>query len=185
LPAISSLRGSVLERSNCRYGPDAAYLYKYGLKPETRMEVIGRDADGDWLYVQGIGGKNPCWLKASQIKVNGDIMRLPDAYPVTSHLPISPFFEKITILGVSGGGGTVTVQWQKHIVRSDLDTEQGIEYIIEVWTCNNGKPVFYAIGTNDTSATFKVDYSCGQPPRADIIGEDKEGFSIPAPIAIP
>jgi hypothetical protein len=149
------------------------------------MEVIGRDMDGDWLYVQGIGGNNACWIKAVQIQVDGDVMSLSDAYPLTKNLPISPFFPQITITSVSNSGGTVNVNWMEHIVREDLNTEQGIEYIVEIWTCVGGKPTFYALGTNDTSASFEIDNSCGITSHADVIGEDKEGFSPPAIIALP
>ena len=183
--AVSSLRGTVLELSNCRYGPGAPYLYKYGVGAGTRMEIIGRDADGNWLQVRGIGGKNACWIKASQIQADGDVAMLPDAYPVTMGLPISPFFDQITITGNSSSAGTVSVEWLEHIIRSDLSTEQGIEYIVEVWTCVDGKPNFTPIGTNDTSASFDIDSSCGFASHADLIGEDKEGFSIPTPITLP
>jgi len=182
--SVSSLRGTVLELSSCRYGPGSPYLYKYGLYAGTRMEIIGRDADGDWLNIQGIGGHNPCWIAAKLMKVDGDVMGLPDAYPV-SYQWTSDYFEPIKILGVSGGGGTVTVVWQKHIIRPDLATGEGIEYIVEVWTCVAGKPAFYAIGTNNTSATFQIDSSCGQNSHADVIGEDKHGFSLPGLIALP
>ena len=183
--SVSSLPGTVTQLSNCRYGPDWPYLYKYGVRAGTRMEVIGRDADGNWLLVQGVGGHNSCWIKAVQIEVDGDVMSLPDAYPFTQNLPISPFFPQITITGVSSNGGFVNVSWLDHIIRADLDTEQGIKFIVEVWTCVDGKPNFTAIGTNETSASFQIDNSCGMVSHADVIGEDKEGFSPPAQIALP
>ena len=141
MPA-SSLRGTVTEVSNCRYGPDWTYIYKYGLRAGTQMEAIGHDLDGDWLKIQAVGGNNPCWIKAAQMQVNGDVMTLPDAYPYTQGLPISPFFPQIILQSVSGGGGTVNVSWQGHDIRSDLQTGQRIEYIVEIWTCVSGKPTF-------------------------------------------
>jgi len=182
---VSKLRGNVLEHLACRYGPDNPYLYKYGILPGTVMEAIGRDADGDWLQVQAIGGHNPCWLKASQMKVSGDVMALPDTYPYTNGLPISPFFERVAIVSVSGGtSGTVNVEWNPHKIRADINSGEGIEYVIEVWTCVNGKPAFYAVGfpIGATSGSYQVDDSCGVPTHVDIIGEDKEGFSLPTNI---
>ena len=183
---VSSLRGTVLDRSSCRYGPGAPYLYMYGLKPGLRMEAIGRDADGNWLNIRAIGGNNPCWLKASLINMEGDVMQLPDNYTETLHRPISPYFEAITLLSVSGSE-TVNVEWQNHVIRADLDSEQGIEYIIEVWTCVDGKPAFYAVGfpPGTTSGSFTVDSSCGVSSRADIRGMDKEGFSPWTKISLP
>lgn len=183
---VSSLRGTVTQLSNCRYGPDWPYLYKYGVGVNTRMEVIGRDADGNWLQVQGIGGHNACWIKSVQIQVDGDVMTLPDTYPNTTGLPISPFFPEISI-SVSYSGGMVNVSWPDHEIRSDLGTEQGIEYIVEIWTCVDGKPTFYALGfpPGETNASFEIDNSCGMISHADVIGEDKEGFSPPANIVLP
>jgi len=183
---ITSLRGTVLQLSNCRYGPDWPYLYKYGVGVGTKMEVIGRDADGNWLQVQGIGGHNACWIKGVQIQVDGDVMALPDTYPNTTGLPISPFFPEISI-SVSYSGGMVNVSWPDHEIRSDLGTEQGIEYVVEIWTCVDGKPTFYALGLppGETNASFEIDNSCGMVSHADVIGEDKEGFSPPAIITLP
>ncbi|MGE5249952.1 MAG: hypothetical protein ACM3QS_07020 [Bacteroidota bacterium] len=182
---VSSLRGTINQLANCRYGPGAPYLYKYGIKKTARMEVIGRDADGNWLKIQAIGGHNPCWINADLIDVEGDVMQVADAYPSTNGLPISPFFEKIAITSISRDGGTVTVQWAEHTIRSDLVQPDAVEYIVEVWTCMDGKPGFYALGTNDTSASFQIDESCGAASHADVIGQDKEGFSPPAVIDLP
>ena len=183
---VSSLRGTVTQISNCRYGPDWPYLYKYGVGVGTKMEVIGRDADGNWLQVQGIGGQNACWIKSVQIQVDGDVMTLPDTYPNTTGLPISPFFPEISV-SVSYSGGMVNVSWPDHEIRSDLSTEQGIEYIVEIWTCVDGKPTFYALGfpPGETNASFEIDNSCGIISHANLIGEDKEGFSPPTIIALP
>lgn len=186
-PTLANLRGTVTEVSNCRYGPGAPYLYKYGLASGTEMEIIGRDADGNWLQVQAIGGTNPCWIKATQIQADGDVLRLKDAYPQNQGLPISPFFPQLVINTSVGADGSVNVEWQDHEIREDLDTEQGIEYIVEVWTCVNGKPDFTPIGIAPqtlTSATFQIDNSCGFESHADVIGEDKEGFSIPAQVPL-
>jgi len=100
-------------------------------------------------------------------------------------LPISPFFERVAIVSVSGGtSGTVNVEWNPHKIRADINSGEGIEYVIEVWTCVNGKPAFYAVGfpIGATSGSYQVDDSCGVPTHVDIIGEDKEGFSLPTNI---
>jgi hypothetical protein len=184
--SASPLRGTVLQRSNCRYGPDWPYLYKYGLAPGIGMEVIGRDADGDWLQVQAVSGHNPCWIKSVQVRVDGDVMRLPDAYAATNLLPISPFFQRVTITRTSQSGRTVTVDWAEHHIRGRAETGEGVEYVIEVWTCVGGKPNFSAYGfpPGETSFSFQVDNSCGISSHADLVGEDKEGFSLPAEIPV-
>jgi hypothetical protein len=184
---VSSLRGTVTQTSNCRYGPGAAYLYKYGVRPGTPMEAIGRDADGSWLKVQGVGGNNPCWINAQLIQVEGDRIALPDAYPLTTGLPISPYFERISVTSVWEDGQGVNVEWAPHEIPEELGIkEEGVvEYIVEVWTCVDGQPDFTAFGTDETTYALQIDNSCGVASHATVIGQDKEGFSPPATINLP
>lgn len=182
---IPSLDGTVLERSFCRYAPSAFHLPKTGFKPQAPVEVVGRDADGDWLHIQLRGRNEPCWINAKLVQPDGNVMSLPDEYPLNTRLPFSDDFEQITITSVSPGASGVTVEWLPHIIRSDLVEEGAVEYIVEVWTCVDGKPAFYAIGTNDTFATIQIDNSCGVASHADVIGQDQHGFSPPAVISLP
>src|SRR4030042_3351243 len=76
IPTYALLRGTVLEQSNCRYGPGAAYLYKYGLYADNNLEIIGRNEAGTWIVVRAIGGTNLCWIKASLMDINGDTLSL-------------------------------------------------------------------------------------------------------------
>jgi hypothetical protein len=179
---VASLTGAINQLANCRYGPGAAYLYKYGIKQNARMKVIGRDTGGHWLQVTS---GNPCWINAKLVNVEGDIMQLADAYPFTTGLPISPFFERVPVLGVERQGQTILVRWAGHDIRSDLRQEGVVEYIVEVWTCVDGRPGFFTLGTDETSIQFQIDESCGVRSHADVIGQDKEGFSPPAEIALP
>jgi hypothetical protein len=80
-PTFAILRAQVLMRSNCRYGPGQPYLYKYGLVPGSNLQAIGRREDSQWIYVEAIGGHVPCWVKASQMQVAGDIDSLEIYYP--------------------------------------------------------------------------------------------------------
>jgi hypothetical protein len=59
------------------------------------------------------------------------------------------------------------------------------EYVIEVWTCRNGGPGFYTLGTNETSMTFEVDDSCGQTSHANLVVQNKLGVSGVTPITLP
>ncbi len=78
-PTITPIPGppvvTILVHAACNYGPGGAYLWKYGLNETTWMEVIGRNTDGTWLYVQGVHGWNPCWVKAEFVSFNdgGDV----------------------------------------------------------------------------------------------------------------
>ncbi len=96
-PTYTTLRGEVLERANCRYGPGASYLYKYGLVKGSNLDVIGRLDDASWLHVQAIGGDNPCWVKASLMNVKGDVFAIEPVYPDKAPLPVSPYYVPLTL----------------------------------------------------------------------------------------
>ena len=176
------LGGTVLQRSNCRYGPGASYLYKLGYKPDTPIVIIGRTADGGWVQTKSL-----CWINSTLVEAKGDIMSVPDTYRDSSSLPFGATqYGAATITGVSGGGGTVSVDWApidlpEYAMVSDIETE----YVVEVWTCENGIPAFFSVGTNDTSATFSVDSSCGESSRADLIVQNKAGVSGVSQIPLP
>jgi hypothetical protein len=185
---ISSLQGTVLQLSNCRYGPGAFYLYKIGLKAGAPVEVIGRTIDGAWAYVQYVGSHNPCWINSKLIQLTGDIMSLQDYYPDKAPLSMATKYGPVSVLNVSGGGGSITVSWSAIALPGYAMPDAGageMQYVVEVWSCTNGNPGFYALGTNDTSIAFNVDNSCGQVPHADIVAQNKAGVSGITQITLP
>ncbi len=111
-PTYAILRGEVLVRANCRYGPGAPYLYKYGLVPGSNLEIIGRTDTGSWILIQAIGGNNPCWVKATLMDVKGDVM---DVQPTYIPLPPSPYYGPLKGVSARRDGNTVTVFWSPHI----------------------------------------------------------------------
>jgi hypothetical protein len=183
---VGSLKGTVQERANCRYGPGPYYLYKIGLLAGAPVDVVGRTIDGGWIYVQYVGTKNLCWVNSKLVQVAGDIMSLKDYYPEKAPLPRNSKFGPASILSVSGGGGSVTVEWSPVVLPAVAVPSDGeMPYVIEIWTCRNGAPGFYTVGTEDTSMTFEVDDSCGQPSHANLVAQNKLGVSSIAPIALP
>ena len=182
---VSSLNGMVTQQSSCRYGPSQYHLYKTGFKSQAPVKIIGRDADGDWLQIELSGGNTPCWINTSLVQVEGDVMALPDTYLPERRLPISDAFPQIALISASPGANGVTASWAHFEIREDLKQTDTVEYVIEVWTCVNGKPAFYAVGTDDTVASFQIDNSCGIAPYAHLIGQDEHGFSFPARIPLP
>ena len=181
-PPSGPLQGQVLQRSNCRYGPGASYLYKLGFKANTPIVIVGRTADGGWAQTQ-----SDCWINSALIEIGGDIMTAPDTYRDSSSLPFGATqYGAAAITGVSGGGGTVYVDWAPidlpdYAMVSEIETE----YVIEVWTCQDGNPAFYSIGTNETSATLTLDNSCGEVSRADLVVQNKAGVSGVSQIPLP
>jgi hypothetical protein len=184
---VSVLKGTVTQKSNCRYGPGAFYLYKIGMLVGAPIEVIGRTIDGGWALAQYAGTHNLCWINSKQIQVNGDLMGLQDYYPQKAPLPRSSKFAGASILSVSGGGAMVTVEWTPVVLPAPaMPGGAGeTEYVIELWSCKNGSPGFTTLGTNDTSLSFEVDNSCGTTPHANLVTQTNLGISGIAPITLP
>jgi hypothetical protein len=180
------LNGTVLQRSNCRYGPGAFFLYKIGMREGAAIEVVGRSVDGGWAYIQFKGTTNLCWINSQLIQAEGDLMSLPDRYPDGSSLPYATDYGPVTINSVTGGGGSVTVEWlDLGLPDYALPDEPEVQYVVQVWSCANGEPAFYSFGTNETEMTFTVDDSCGQISRADVVAQNKAGVSGITQIPLP
>ena len=179
---------TILENSACLYGPGSVYLYKYGVLAASQMEVVGRNLDGTWLYVEAVQGWNPCWVEATLIKfTTGDIQNVPLFYSVLPHTneyqpPVAKAHRK---------GSDVTVSWPA--VRMSLDDYRG--YLIEAWVCQGGTQVFiptlYAPALAKNYGILSVDITdepgCTSPSSVRIYSAAKRGYSawtnIPWPVA--
>jgi hypothetical protein len=171
---------SVLVHSQCLFGPGSAYLYKYGLLETSRMEVIGRNPENTWLYVQGFDHINPCWVKATLVKVDsGNITDTPVTDPV---LPYSNLYKPPSAVSTIRVGNEVTIFWQP--VTMTEDDYRG--YLIEAWVCQGGKQVFLPIGyvtsfaQNNSMMAVKVtdEPGCLEPSSARIYSVEKHGYTV-------
>ena len=173
LPTSIVLRGEVLERSNCRYGPGAPYLYKYGLVPGSNLDIIGRNDLGTWLLVQAIGGDNPCWVKASLMEIQGEVMNVAPTYPP---LPPSPYYRPPYGVQVERKGDQVTITWTWIRLREGDETAES-PYLIEAWLCQDGELVFTPIGPIGPEVTVTDQSGCGDPSHGRIALVEKHGYS--------
>jgi hypothetical protein len=167
------LRGTILEQSNCRYGPGAAYLYKYGLYSSNNLEIIGRNGTGTWILVQAIGGDNPCWLKASLLDIRGEVMSLA---PASLPLPQSPYYGPLTGVSSKRDGNTVIISWDTLNLRAGDDSLQ-YPYLIEAWLCHGGQLIFEPIGSWESIVSVQDEPGCSEPSHARIYGVEKHGYT--------
>ncbi|GAB4505620.1 MAG: hypothetical protein Fur0043_26170 [Anaerolineales bacterium] len=183
-PTYAVLRGEVTaDQLACRYGPGWPYLYKYGLVKGNNLEIIGRLDDAKWLYVQAIGGNNPCWVKAEFMNIKGDPMSLEPLYPEKVKLPPSPYYSPTTILSATRQGDTVTVFWLDIPLRAgDEEDERMNHYIIEVWRCEAGRIIFEPLATNDLQISFQDERGCEEQSHGRIFVQEKHGFAGPTEI---
>lgn len=184
VPTYAVLRGEVTaDKLACRYGPGWPYLYKYGVVKGNNLEVIGRLDDAKWIYVQAIGGSNPCWVKAEFMNVKGDLMSLEPLYPEKVKLPLSPYYLPTTVLSTTRSGDTVTISWLDIPLRAgDEEDERMNHYIIEVWRCQAGRIVFEPLATNDLEISFVDERGCAEESRGRIFVQEKHGFAGPTEV---
>lgn len=111
--------------SNCRYGPGAAYLYKYALIEDSNLEVFGRNDRGTWILVPAIGGTNPCWVNASLMEVDGDVMGVEPTY---ISLPQSLYNGPLTGVSARRDGSGVTISWRAMALRPGDDSDPRVRF---------------------------------------------------------
>lgn len=172
-PTFVVPRVKITSNANCRYGPGAAYLYKYAVYEGFNMEAIGRNELGTWAYIQAIGGNNPCWINASLLKVTrGDFMSLPVTY---NRLPKSDLYNPPATTSASRAGDEVTIQWSS--VWMTQDDDRG--YLIEAWLCQDGQTVFTPIGVKSSELSIKVidEPGCFEPSGARVYTAEKHGYT--------
>lgn len=184
LPSVDSLKASVTaDLLSCRYGPGSEYLFLYGLRAGANIKLIGRTDGNNWLYVDG---KNPCWVNAKFIAIQGDPQTLRVVYPNEAKLPVSPYYLPTTVLSVTRTGNSITVKWLDIPLRAGDEEDESMQhYIIEVWRCEGGKFFFDPLATNETSIIFVDEPGCSQPSFGRVFVQEKHGFAGPAEIPWP
>lgn len=186
LPAKAIVRAEVLERANCRYGPGSVYLYKYGLVPGSNMNVLGRIESDAWVYIQAVGGSNPCWVNASLVKITGDLASVEIVYPGKALLPVSPYYPPVSWVNAVRIDATVSVSWNDIPLRAgDEEDETMQHYIVEVWRCEGGQILFEPLGTNELFVSFIDQYGCNLPSHGRVYVQEKHGFAGPVEIPWP
>jgi hypothetical protein len=173
---------TILVHAACNFGPGGAYLWKYGLLETSWMEVIGRNLDGTWLYVQGVHGWNPCWVKAEFVRFNagGDASNY-NIPIVTSVLPYSNLYRPPDGVQAFRYGNEVRIFW--NAVWMTEDDYEG--YLIEAWVCQGGQQIFQPIKSKpllsenvDTLVLSVIDeLGCQDPSHARIYTAEKHGYT--------
>jgi uncharacterized protein YraI len=173
-PTWAILRAKVAVRSNCRYGPGWPYLYKYGLVAGTNFEVLGRTEQGSWILVQGVGGNNPCWVRADLMDVQGEVMAVQPTY---IPLPLSPYYGPLENVAAVRNEDEVTVSWSEKSHKPG-DEMASPKYLLEAWLCQDGQLVFTPEGTNEKQITVIDEPGCAQPSHGRVYFVEKHGYTL-------
>ena len=177
-PTFAFPEGEVLEQANCRYGPGAAYLYKYGLYPGYQVEIQGRNQLGTWAYVLALGFPDRCWVKTSLLEITGDIYSVP---PYHALLPYTEFYGPPQNVSARRENDVVIVSWDP--VWMSEDDYRG--YLIEAWLCQDGQLIFTPLRFDETVANLRDEPGCTEPSSAKIYTAEKHGYTQYVPIPWP
>ena len=175
LPAV------VTAPANVRFGPGVQYAGPGGLRTGKTLEVVGRNAAGDWLLIREVGGQKTSWVYAPNLTVQGDIASLAIA-PVV--LPITPNYQPPTNIKAARAGDQVQVVWDAVTVQLK-DAYLGSTYFIEAWVCSGGQIVYNVFATKDTFIVIPDQPGCAEASRGNVYTTTREGYSQPASIPWP
>ena len=148
----------------------------YGLTPGASAAIQGRNAAGDWLWVQPTGTKFFCWVYASLVKVSVDIKSIPVENPA---LPTNPSVRPPSGVHATRSGSSVTISWNAAAPAVQL------AYLIEALVCTNGLELEVVNTTTNTSMTLTDEKSCKYASSGQVRVQNKLGYSTAVKISWP
>jgi len=188
LPTVENLKATVTaDRLSCRYGPGPEYLYLFAFRATANIELIGRVDASNWNWVL-VENEVPCWVKASFLDVQGDIMSLPAVYPGVAKLPITPYYPRSELLSAERDDQTneITLSWvEVPVSLGDYEDDTMQTYIVEVWRCEDGELIFDPLATRFTYISFFDEPGCSEPSHGQVWVQEKHGYAGPAEIPWP
>jgi len=148
----------------------------YGLKEGASAAIQGRDAAGDWLWVQPTGTKLYCWVYASLVKASVDIKSIPVENPP---LLTNPSVRAPNGVHATRSGSSVTVIWNAAAPAVQL------AYLIEASVCSNGLVLGVVVTTTNTSLTLTDGTTCKYTSSGQLRVQNKLGYSTAVKIPWP
>lgn len=180
---------------SCRYGPGADYLFRTGLSNGNEVDVLGR-ADtasdfGTWIRVQ-TRWEEPvkCWVNASPRFVEvpqGDVACLEAIYPEKAPLIIfnTDLFPKPYNVTASRSGDLVYIDWVGFDLLPGDKPEQNPRYLVEAWTCQDGKIVLSPLGMDEPYTQVRDEGGCTEASYGYVYMAHVDGYIGPVTIPWP
>jgi len=153
---------------NCRYGPDSAYLYAWGVDEGKTATLDGRNYASTWFWVQPWDALFHCWVTASGATANVDLSTVPVVYPP---LQTNPSVAPAKGVNANRSGSSVTISW------SPAPASVQLAYLIEARICSGGFPVDVFFTTTSTSITLTDQTSCSADSYGQVRVQNKLGYS--------
>lgn len=169
-PTYKPIAAIVKVQSHCRHGPGVAYLHEWTLYPNVRVDIIGRNDLGTWVYVDPWTYAHYCWVNASLLEIRGNLF---DAPPYYSSLPFSTLYKPPTGAHAVRNGNNVTISWNP--VWMTQDDYRG--YLIEAWLCQDGQLIFTPMRSDETILVVTDEPGCLEPSGARLYTAEKHGYT--------
>jgi len=176
------------EHAYCFDGPDRLYLYYYGMLQGMKVQATGRNDDGSWVYVQIADFEKPgnfgrCWFAAQSLSLEGNVMELQPIYPDIVGPPISgnPVgYPHLSNVKTTRNGNLVTISWTGvFIPPGDRESATSPLYLLELWTCQNGKVSFTPHFLYTESFTATDEPGCADSSHGRVFLSEKHGYIGP------
>jgi hypothetical protein len=185
---VASLIGTTMVHDYCFLGPDRGYFaYGSGIFPNTGVTALGRNDDGNWVYVELAnyfdqrGKLQRCWIADKSIHLNGEVLSLEPVYPYIVGPPISQNpvgYPHLKNIKVSRLGDQVTITWDRFVI-PEGDRYGGALYVAELWLCQDGKLVFTPIFLSTERLVVTDESGCSDPSHARLWLSEKHGYIGP------
>jgi hypothetical protein len=175
------LTAYVTTASNVRFGPSTVYAGPGGVRTGKMLEVIGRNAAGDWLLIREPGGKKSSWVYATNLMVTGDLATLAIA-PVV--LIITPNYQPPANIKAARSADQVQVSWDA-VTINYKDAYIDSTYFIEAWTCSAGQLTYNIFATKDLAIIIPDQPGCSEPSHGLVHTTTRDGYSAPGEIPWP
>lgn len=163
----------------CRYGPGTAYLPANDLVQGDQVIVGGKDFTGFWLWVKPERIGRYCWSAASNFEISGDLRTV---IVQATNLPKSGFVNPPTGVSASRSGNEVTIVWE---AADYIPVGDRRGYLLEIFVCQSGAYIFYALHSEGTNRTVTDEPGCGSPSKGLLYIAEKHGYSEPVIIPWP
>ena len=191
-PTFAILTGRVgVDRLNCRYGP-GPYIGLTGLIRNNPVNVIGRDVNSEWLFVNfesNTGGVTKCWVEAKAINLSGDIASLEIYYPSDKYdIPFWPDYLPPANVRISRTDNFVNIIWDdpNQLALGDRENARSPQFILEAWVCRDAVLEFIVLGVLDNTSLIVEDQSgCAEPSSGLLYSAGKHGYSNPVKLLWP
>lgn len=167
----------------CRMGP-GPYVRKVDLYRNKKVQVIGRNTSGDWLYVsfQTEAEIFNCWVESRRMDLNGvDIENLKDSYPGGGYqLPIWEAYLPPQDVRIARSENFVDIRWEDAnlLALSERDGPLGPRFLLEAWVCRDGQLEFASLGVvENTNLVIEDQRGCEVPSTGRLFAAGKNGYS--------